>query len=500
MGIVVNKSLTTTIVNYLGIVIGYINILWIFPMALSTDEIGLLRVLLDVAILFMPFILLGSTNVSLRYFPFFDGDDNQRKQFLTYVMLVPLLGYMLFALVYIYFRDSVVSSFVEKSPLLVQYETYLFPLVLFVVMAESLEIYLRSYLKVVFPTFLKAIYVRSVTLSLVLLHFLDLLGFDQLIAGYVCIYGFQMIMLLIYLFMTIGKNFRFKSGILQHSEFRKMIGFSLFMLMGSGGGIIVAKIDTIMTTYLLGLNVAGIYAVVHSIGIVIEMPKRSVVQIVVPLVSKALKANNISEIKSLYFKSSLNLMILGQLFFIGIWLNIDDIFSLMPKKEIFEVGKYVVFFIALSKLFDMSMGINNEIIINSAYYKWNLFLMPLLAVLTVVNNWIFIPIYGITGTAIATAISVAIYNMMRFYLIWRFFKISPFRKVHLVVLSIGILVFVVVQMLNFTWHPVVNILIRSILITLIYVLPIWYFKISEEINAFIAEKIFSRISSNKKDS
>ena len=57
------------------------------------------------------------------------------------------------------------------------------------------------------------------------------------------------------------------------------------------------------------------------------------------------------------------------LHFVCVWLSVDDIFSLLPEK--FSGGRLVVFFIGLSQLFNVAMGVNGAIILNSKYYRFD---------------------------------------------------------------------------------------------------------------------------------
>jgi hypothetical protein len=74
-------------------------------------------------------------------------------------------------------------------------------------------------------------------------------------------------------------------------------------------------------------------------------------------------------------------------------------------------GGILVFMIGLSKYFDLILGNNNAIIFNTKYYRAVLFLGVILVFLTVGLNMIFIPIYGILGSAFATLLSITLYSL-----------------------------------------------------------------------------------------
>ncbi len=108
------------------------------------------------------------------------------------------------------------------------------------------------------------------------------------------------------------------------------------------------------------------------IAVIIEIPKRSLSQVLIPLVVQANKDHDIKTLNVLYKKSSINQFLIGTMIFLIIWLNIDSLFSLIPNGDIYRQGKWVVFLISLAKLFDMLTGINAEIVGTSRYYKMDL--------------------------------------------------------------------------------------------------------------------------------
>ena len=84
MGIVQRQGIKGAIAAYVGVVIGAFNLLWLYPYCLSSAEIGLLGVLMDVSVIFMPFVLLGSPAIGIRYFPHFKNDAAKHQGFLVF--------------------------------------------------------------------------------------------------------------------------------------------------------------------------------------------------------------------------------------------------------------------------------------------------------------------------------------------------------------------------------------------------------------------------------
>jgi O-antigen/teichoic acid export membrane protein len=177
-------------------------------------------------------------------------------------------------------------------------------------------------------------------------------------------------------------------------------------------------------------------------------------------------------------------MIAGSFIFMGIWLNIDFIFSIIPNGDIYKAGKYVVFFLALAKLLDMSLGVNYEIIQNSEYYRWNIFLTPFLAILSIILNLYFISRYGYVGAAIATAISILTYNILRTLLVLVKLKLHPFDANYIKIIPIIFIPFIINYFISIE-NLILNLCCNVFIIFVTFILPIYLLKASDEVNSLV---------------
>ena len=194
-----------------------------------------------------------------------------------------------------------------------------------------------------------------------------------------------------------------------------------------------------------------------------------------------------NEVASLYRKSATNQLLIGVLIFVLIWANIDDFFNLIPK-DAFKAGKYVTLIIGLSKLINMVLGSNNEILINSSFYRWYTYFLVILIFVTIGSNLILIPIYGLEGAAIATFISLAIYNLLKVILIRFKLNLHPFETSQLTIIIIGGLL----SLLYFyplPFNSIVSIIIKSLVILIVYCLLSYYLNISKDANDWIDKHI-----------
>ena len=194
----------------------------------------------------------------------------------------------------------------------------------------------------------------------------------------------------------------------------------------------------------------------------------------------------------------------GGFIFLAVWLNIDDGFTLLPEK--YRNGELVVLFIALSQLFNVATGVNGKIIINSKYYRFDLYSNFILLFLALYTNWIFIQessplamynIVGINGAAFATALSVFIFNIIKMIFLYIKMKIQPFtyKTLLAVFLIVGVYfavyyIPVIDNMNNDILFAVINCCIRLLLILLIFIPLLVWMRVSEDINNVLYEDFF----------
>ncbi|MBK7430408.1 MAG: polysaccharide biosynthesis C-terminal domain-containing protein [Bacteroidetes bacterium] len=76
----------------------------------------------------------------------------------------------------------------------------------------------------------------------------------------------------------------------------------------------------------------------------------------------------------------------------------------------------------------MATGLNAPILLNSEKFRFGAFYLIALAILLLGFQMIFIPMYGLTGAALATTAASMIYNVMLFVTVYKFFDLQPFDR------------------------------------------------------------------------
>jgi len=227
--------------------------------------------------------------------------------------------------------------------------------------------------------------------------------------------------------------------------------------------------------------------------LVISVPSRAMHQIVYPITAKLMHSEKYDELNDLYKKTSINLQVVGGFVMLCIFVNISQLYEMVPKE--YGGGILVVFMIGLSKYFDLILGNNNAIIFNTKYYRAVLFLGVVLVFLTIGLNMIFIPIFGILGSAFATLLSITLYSLAKLMFVVKRLHLYPFTKqtLYSMVLTFGL--FLLFYFWKFPFNPIIAIALKSILVTASYGYVNYKFMISTEINQVI-DTVLKRLRIN----
>jgi O-antigen/teichoic acid export membrane protein len=485
LGIVINQSIKSSAIAYLGVIIGYANVLWLFPYFLESEQIGLFRLIQSSAFLMATFGQFGLSSSLVKFFPRFKNE----KGFLAFTLIGGGVGSLFLFLLTLLFKNQITAYFSQESALFVEYFSITLLISVCLVQFQIFEAYCRSLLKIVIPTLIRDIQLRLSITVLIALFALGIISFDLLIQVLLGVYALMVISIFGYLKSIQSFSFKLDFSFLNKKVLKEIVTYSLFMLIGAGGTQIVLQIDSIMVSGQLGLEATGIYTIAFFIGIVIEMPRRSIAQISSALIAQAFEKEDIPAVNKLYKQTAINQMIIGSLLLIGIWANLENLYSLIPNGQLYISGINVVLFIGLGKLSDMAFGTNGEIIVMSKHYKFNVIAVAILAFLTIGLNLILIPKYGIEGAAIASFLAMLIFNISKFLFVWIKFKIQPFSINTLKFLAIVAVVLFGNQLLPPLENVFFDILVRSIAITILFAILTLGLKVSVEVNGLFKKLI-----------
>src|SRR5699024_5212346 len=155
--------------------------------------------------------------------------------------------------------------------------------------------------------------------------------------------------------------------------------------------------------------------------------------------------------------------------------NIDNLMDLLPSE--YAGGTFVIMVIASANVFDIATGINGAIILNSKYYRFDLYSTLFLIGVTILLNYLLITAYGIFGAALGTGTSVILYNAIKVFYVWLRFSMQPFERQVLYAVLIGAATLFIIFQIPPMFNTYADIIIRSILMSALYLIPVLSFNI-----------------------
>jgi O-antigen/teichoic acid export membrane protein len=480
VGIIINQSIKNSFSYYIGMIIGAVNTIILYPLVFNVNPeyLGLIQILIAYSIIFSTLTNLSLPSIIIKYFPFL----KQKGQLFFFSCILSFIGFLVFCLFFYFLLNDVLISSVDYK-LLENYSYYIVLLVFFISFSDVLNAFSRSHLDSSTPIFLNEVFLKVYSLITLIMYWKGYMNLDLFLKVYFFAYLFKFLILLLIQLRHKRLYFEFKASEL---DIKSMLTFGAFVILGSTSALLISKIDMLMLASYVNLEGVAYYTVAFYIGNAIMIPARSINSISSPLVAQAWKDNDLELISSIYYKSSINQLILGGGFFLCIWLNIDDIMLLLnsfsPK---FSGGKYVVFFIAISRLTSLISGVNSAIVINSKYYKFDLLSNIPFLIFIVITNHLLIPIYGINGAAFATFLSTFLFIIIKLVFVYIKFKIHPFSINTFKTIALFILIYLIMNAIHFNINLYFDIVLKSALLALTLVPLVYIMKLSDDINKLI---------------
>ncbi|MFQ3174847.1 MAG: O-antigen/teichoic acid export membrane protein, partial [Flavobacterium sp.] len=432
-----------------------------------------------------PLFAFGMQNSLVKFFSQCKTEQEE-SQFLSFTVLLPLLLSIPLLLIGLYFFDDISTYLSKRNPIVKDY-LWLIPFTgLCMAYFEIFYAWARVHMHSVFGNFIKEVALRAFSLlALVGVYFkwITVIEFVYVTAG---IYFLAFVVTMLYAFYLKKPEFQLS---IPHNA-KEIMVYTFFIILSGSVATLLLDIDKIMLNQYIKIENIAYYSVATYIALVISVPSRAMHQIVYPITAKLMHDNKYDELNDLYKKTSINLQVVGGFVMLCIFVNISQLYEMVPKE--YGGGILVVFMIGLSKYFDLILGNNNAIIFNTKYYRAVLFLGVVLVFVTVGLNMIFIPIYGILGSAFATLLSITLYSLAKLMFVVKKLHLYPFTMQTLYSMALTFVLFLLFYFWQLPFNPIIAIGLKSILVTATYVYVNYKFMISIEINQVI-DTVFKRL-------
>jgi O-antigen/teichoic acid export membrane protein len=486
MGIIKRQGIKNSIVNYLGVVLGALSVIFIYPL-IDPKDIGIVQFVISTAVLLTPFTGWGLSLASVNFFLEVKDKTQKHSGFLFTLLLLTLISTTGVLLLIFLFKTPISNIFGDNKKTFLDTFPFIMAFTFCVTFSTLLQSYIINHGRIVVPSIFNNILFKIAQPILVLLFAFHYISFKSIFVGLTLTYIVAVLGQILYLF-HLGEGFFWLNFTLfrDRNFIKKLLKYANFVVFVGLGGVLANRLDQIIIPPLLGFSSVAIFSLGFFISEAIDVPRKALSSIASPLISESMKNKNYVHIKEMYQKTALLQLLIGVYLLAGVWACADALFDLMPNNnELYRSGKYVILFLGIARLVDMATGVNSEIITYSEHYRFNLISLVGMAVLNIAFNFLFIAPWGlnlgIVGSALATLVTMLMYNAWKMVFIYKKINIHPLQYPMLWVVFMGVGAWFLAWLTPSVPTPILAIFIKGSIVTLVYWVCIVYFKISDDV-------------------
>lgn len=420
MSVVARQSFKYTLIGYFGFLLGTVSAVFVFNH--NFEFYGKLQYIKNTAEIIVPFVIFGISYSNVKFF-YEINKDGKHHNMLSLSLLTVLINFIIFV------GGTFMAAWlfpVIKTWKFWQYKEYIIPLVLLLSLSGILNKFTSNYKRISVSNIFDNLFPKIANLGAFLIFFfwgsqLVSFGFFLSVFAASTLGYFVYTNKLERIRVDFSTDYFKKNGL-----WKDFANYSFFGFLGTFGNYI--SINGTMIGEFLGMEELGIYWTLYAMISLISIPQLGLFNVSAPIINECLIKKDFEELDRFYKKTSLSLFFLGAVLFSCIVIGFPYLASLMKNGSALLDYQPVVWIWGMALIFDLATGFNGNIISLSKYYKFNILVMLILALLTIGLNYYFIKNTDLrlVGIAISTAISLTIYNIIKITFNYFKFGVSPF--------------------------------------------------------------------------
>ena len=436
MSVVARQGFKYSVIGYLGFLLGTFSAIFVFPH--DMEFYGKLRYVLPTAEMLLPVVVFGLSFSNVKFYTQ-SRADGKHQNFLSLSLVGILVNFSIFLIGY--FAVNLLFPKLQETEMW-QMKRLILPLILVLAFSAVFNKYLSNFKRIAIPNIFENLLPKVANLGAFCLFFF--LGFPEKAA-----YLFFILMFILGLFGYIYYTNRLEKlkpdfstdYIKKDNLWKEVLNYSFYGFLGNIGNFIAVKIDSVMIGEFLGFEPNGVYNTLYSIISLITVPAMGLYSISAPIINKHLAEKNFEELDRMHKKSSLVLFFMGFVLLSCVLVGFPYLTYFIKNGELLRQSEPVIWVLGFAMLFDLATGFNGHIISLSKYYRFNIVVMLFLALTTVTLNLYFLNSTNLElfGVAIATAISLTLFNIAKIVFNYIKFGVFPLTIEMMYALIIGTL-------------------------------------------------------------
>jgi len=386
------------------------------------------------------FARLGVTESIMRFVPEFDSNKRKQGRYVTIAFCTTIIG-SLIAAAALFMMASTINSYTLDNPLfenVLQIFAILLPLQ---TLTQAVSNTFRAFEDAKYQIFIRDVlvpFLNITTVAVAIISGATIVGVSAAIAvaGFlsVCI-GF------ILLFQKININVNIDTN---KTELYGYYNFSIPLTLTAAGSLLYTNVDRLMVGYFLGDVEVGIYAISIGLATATGLVLSGLNQLFPPIASKLYSSNNRAELSTVFStvtRWSFSLSLLPAILLFTYRIEVLSIFG--PE---FVAGSTVLSLFILAQVTRNAVGPSGYMLMMTGHQYVVLFNRWFLGVSNVIANYILILRMGFIGAAIASALTLALVNLLRLVEIWVLERYNPYTKRYYKPVIAGLITFIFVEL------------------------------------------------------
>jgi len=404
----IQGSLTFFILRILGLIVGYAFTL-IVTRNLGASAWGIFALCFTVLQITSIIGKLGLDTALLRFIAQYNAQGRIKTAKHIYLKsIIVIIPLSLFLSIFLYYLSPFLAERVFKKPHLASYfklmSFALLPFVLLSINSESLRAFKKIKEYTTLQTFLPFLF--ALIFFSISFYILNIKNIKVVIIVYILGIGISFFLS----FLLLNKEFSNKNSKLEKISIRQILSVSLPMFLSNSLFMVISWTDTIMMGMWRTEEEVGIYNVAVRLSIITSFTLMAINSIAAPKFAEFWGKNDLESLKrivqqstKLIFWTSTPILILYLIFpgwFMGLF-----------GKE-FKKGTLALIFLTIGQFANAACGSVGYILQMTGHQKFVQNIILIAAMLNVILNYLLIPIYGLIGAAIASAISIIFWNVV----------------------------------------------------------------------------------------
>lgn len=471
-GVIARQSLWGTVATYIGVGIGFFTTFFVLTTYLTPEEVGLTRLLVEIATLISGICLVGlSTSIS-RYFPYFYEEptaSNPRpshRGFLRWTLLVSGIGMAITLPLVLLGQGEITQLLGQGSELLGRFYLSLIPLTICLTLWTIAELYAVQTLNMIVPKVIRELLLRILLMLAYIVYALDWVDLTGFVYLFVGCYALCMLGAFAYLGRITTLTLSYDPTVVT-PELRRGFGrYTALAILSTVGTTLAGRMDLFMLTVLdtEGLRSAAVFSIAFFMVSIVEIPTRVLISIATARIARAMKDGDLTSTSQLYERVARYQLLTGLIIYIGLLASVGTLIGLMPASKDYTGSAGVFVILGIAKLIEVTFTPLHPIVTTSRHYHWSLYYTLWLCLVAFVANAYLIPAWGIEGAAMATLTTTAVGYALLQALVYLRMGIHPLSWRLAGVALLGLVLAVALPILPEPSNPYLSIAVRSSLV------------------------------------